>query len=105
MSNTDVKILLDGLTFPEGPRWHDGRLWFSDFYTHRVLAVDLAGRVETIVEVPQRPSGLGWSRAGDLLIVSMLDRRVLRLHDGTLEPTADLSALTTGPCNDMVVDA
>ena len=73
-----LQVLLDGLTFPEAPRWHDGRLWFSDFYSHRVMAVGLDGRAETIVEVPNRPSGLGWTPSGDLLIVSMLDRRVLR---------------------------
>jgi sugar lactone lactonase YvrE len=75
-------VLVDGLTFPEAPRWRDGKLWFSDFYSHRVLTVDPAGRLETVVEVPQRPSGLGWQPDGTLLIVSMLDRRLLRL-DGT----------------------
>lgn len=98
-------VLVDGLTFPEAPRWRDGKLWFSDFYSHRVLAVDLAGRLETVVEVPQRPSGLGWTPDGTLLVVSMLDRRLLRVERGTTRVVADLSALATGPCNDMVVDA
>jgi sugar lactone lactonase YvrE len=98
-------VLVDGLSFPEAPRWRDGRLWFSDFYSHRVLAVDLAGRLETVVEVPRRPSGLGWTPDGTLLIVSMLDRRLLRLEGKRLVAVADLSALATGPCNDMVVDA
>jgi sugar lactone lactonase YvrE len=99
-----LATLLDGLTFPEGPRWHDGRLWFSDFYTHRVLAVSPDGIVETIVEIPQRPSGLGWTSDGALLVVSMLDRRVLRVENGATRVLADLSAVATGPCNDMVVD-
>ena len=99
-----LTTLLDGLTFPEAPRWHDGRLWFSDFYTHRVVAVDPAGRAETMVEVPQRPSGLGWTPDGALLVVSMLDRRLLRVENGTTRVHADLSAVATGPCNDMVVD-
>ena len=77
-----LATLLDGLTFPEAPRWHDGRLWFSDFYTHRVVAVDPAGRAETMLEVPQRPSGLGWTPDGALLVVSMLDRRLLRVENG-----------------------
>ena len=68
-------VLVGGLTFPEAPRWRDGTLWFSDFYSHRVLTVDLDGRLETVVEVPQRPSGLGWRPDGTLLIVSMLDRQ------------------------------
>jgi sugar lactone lactonase YvrE len=99
-----LATLLDGLTFPEAPRWHDGRLWFSDFYTHRVLAVSPHGTVETILEIPQRPSGLGWTPDGALLVVSMLDRRLLRVEDGTTRVLADLSAVASGPCNDMVVD-
>jgi len=100
-----LETLLDGLTFTEAPRWHDGRLWFSDFYTHRVLAVSPDGIVETILEIPQRPSGLGWMPDGALLVVSMLDRRLLRVENGTTRVHADLSAVATGPCNDMVVDA
>jgi sugar lactone lactonase YvrE len=99
-----LATLLDGLTFPEAPRWHDGRIWFSDFYTQRVVAVDPAGRAETMLEVPQRPSGLGWTPDGALLVVSMLDRRLLRVERGTTRVLADLSAVATGPCNDMVVD-
>ena len=106
MSRDDkVDVLLGGLTFPEGPRWHGGRLWFSDFYSQRVLAVDLTGKSETIATVPKRPSGLGWRPDGTLLIVSMLDRSLLELKAGRLRPVADLSALAGGPCNDMVVDA
>ncbi len=100
-----LETLLDGLSFGEGPRWHGGRLWFSDFYSHRVMTVDLAGKAETILTVPQRPSGLGWTPSGDLLVVSMLDQRVLRFDGTSAHPYADLSALAGGPCNDMVVDA
>jgi sugar lactone lactonase YvrE len=99
-----VTVLLSGLTFPEAPRWRDGKLWFSDFYTHRVLALD-ARDVETVVEVPQRPSGLGWRRNGTMLIVSMLDRRLLAFDGRALSTVAELGALATGPCNDVVVDA
>lgn len=102
---TKPEVLLEGLTFPEGPRWRGERLWFSDFYTHRVMSVGLDGRAETVVEVPQRPSGLGWTKGGELLVVSMLDRRVMRFDGKRLQLYADLSALATGPCNDMVVDA
>lgn len=106
MARPALRTLVDGLTFPEGPRWHDGRLWFSDFYSHRVLAVDLDGHLEVICEVPQQPSGLGWDQQGRLLVVSMLDRRLLRLQDdGTLDVVAELGAWASGPCNDMVVDA
>lgn len=99
------EVLLDGLTFPEAPRWRDEKLWFSDFYSFRVLAVDLYGRAQTIAEVPQRPSGLGWTPDGALLIVSMLDRSLFRFEDARLSKVADLSELAGGPCNDMVVDA
>ena len=102
---TKLEVLLGGLKFGEGPRWRDGRLWFSDFYAHRVAAVDLDGRDETIVEVPQRPSGLGWTPQGELLVVSMLDRSVLRFDGKALHVHADLAALAAGLCNDMVVDA
>jgi sugar lactone lactonase YvrE len=99
------EVLLEGLTFPEAPRWREGKLWFSDFYSHRVMCVGLDGVAETIVEVPRRPSGLGWTIAGELLVVSMLDRRLMRFDGKRLHLFADLSAVATGPCNDMVVDA
>ena len=97
------EILLDGLCFVEGPRWHEGRLWLSDMHAHQVLAVSADGQVETIVEVPNWPSGLGWLPNGDLLVVSMTDRCLLR-YDGTnLTTHADLSHLASFHCNDMVV--
>ena len=99
------EILVDGLRFPEGPRWRDGRLWFSDMHAQQVLAVDLDGRTETIATVPQDPSGLGWLPDGRLLVVSMRDRKLLRLDPTGLVEVADLSAVATHFCNDMVVDA
>lgn len=100
-----TKVLLDDLCFGEGPRWHDGRLWFSDMHDHKVLALGLDGRAEVIAEVPQQPSGLGWTPDGTLLVVSMVDRRLLRLDGTTLVEVADLSSLASWHCNDMVVDA
>lgn len=97
-------MLASGIVFGEGPRWRDGRLWLSDMYGHRVLTVDLDGKLETLVEVEGQPSGLGWSADGRLLIVSMLDRKLLRLEGGTLVEHADISAHCGGPANDMVVD-
>lgn len=99
-----TRPLLDNLVFPEGPRWRDGKLWFSDMYGGRVLTVDLDGRSELVAEVPQRPSGLGWLPDGRLLIVSMLDRKLLRLDPDGLTTHADLSGLAGGNTNDMVVD-
>lgn len=105
MAQRAPTVLLDGLMFPEGPRWHDGRLWFSDMHAHEVVAVDLAGRRETIVTVPHQPSGLGWLPDGRLLVVSMVDRRLLRLDPQGLTEVADLSPLAAFHCNDMVVDS
>ena len=101
----DGWILLDNLVFPEGPRWHEGRLWFSDMHAHEVVAVDLEGERETIVEAPNQPSGLGWLPDGRLLIVSMTDRKLLRLDPDGLYEVADVSAYAPWHCNDMVVDA
>jgi len=99
------EVLLDGLFFPEGPRWHDGALWFSDMHGHWVTTVGLDGRAHRIVEVPAAPSGLGWLPDGRLLVVSMEDRRLLRLDPDGLTEVADLSRFATFHCNDMVVDA
>lgn len=96
--------ILDGLCFGEGPRWHDGKLWFSDMHALWVMTVDLSGRADKIVEVPGHPSGLGWLPDGRLLVVSMEDRRLLRLDPGGFTEVADLSRLAPFHCNDMIVD-
>ncbi len=103
MSKTS-DILLKGLEFPEGPRWREGKLWFSDMQAYRVMTVDLLGNAEVVLEMPGNPSGLGWLPDGRLLVVSMSDRRLLRLDPDGLTEVADLSALASYTCNDMVVD-
>jgi sugar lactone lactonase YvrE len=97
--------LTEGLQFPEGPRWHDGKLWFSDMNAGKVMTVDLSGHLNTIVHVPGSPSGLGWLPDDRLLVVSMTDRRLLRFEKGGLIQAADLFDLATYHCNDMVVDS
>lgn len=101
----EARLILDGLVFPEGPRWFEGRLWFSDMHAYEVVAVTPDGERETIVEVPNQPSGLGFLPDGRLLIVSMLDRKLLRLDPDGLWDVADLSTLAPFHCNDMVTDA
>ena len=106
MDGNATRRVCAGLAFAEAPRWHGGALWFSDFYTRRVQRLDVAsGGLRTVCEVPGQPSGLGWLPDGRLLVVSMLDRRVLRLEDdGSLATHADLSRLASCHCNDMLVD-
>ena len=101
---TQVTIVADGLYFGEGPRWHNGRLWFSDFYDHAVKSLGADGRVAIEHELADQPSGLGWLPDGRLLVVSMKELKVLREEDGTLVEHADLSGLARHLCNDMVVD-
>jgi sugar lactone lactonase YvrE len=99
-----LETLADGGTYFECPRWHDGRWWASDFYRHTVFTYDADGREEPVLEVEGQPSGLGWLPDGDLLVVSMKDRRVLRrADDGSVSVHAYLSELATGHLNDMVV--
>ncbi len=99
------KTLITGLSFTECPRWHDERLYFSDFYTRRVFAVALDGAKEIIAEVPGQPSGLGFLPDGRMLIVSMRDRKImLREPDASLVEYANLSELAPWYLNDMLVD-
>jgi sugar lactone lactonase YvrE len=101
---SDSEVVVQGLAFGEGPRWREGRLWFSDMHDHAVKAyTPETGALETIVAVPGAPSGLGWDAEGRLLIVSMDDRRLLRFVDGSLSEVVDLSGYTDQPINDMVV--
>ena len=97
--------LVDGIVFGEGPRWHAGRLYFSDIKARRVESVGLDGRRETVARLPGEPSGLGWLPDGRLLVVSMEDHRLLRLDPGGLHEVADLTPHCGGKANDMVVDA
>jgi sugar lactone lactonase YvrE len=99
----DVETLAEGLTLTEGPRWHDGRLYFSDMYAHRVCALDERGRLETIAAFEDRTSGLGFLPGGDMLVVLMSSARLMRV--GKSGPTlhADLRRFASHDINDMVV--
>jgi sugar lactone lactonase YvrE len=100
-----ARVLAGGLYFGEGPRWHEGRLWFSDFYDHAVHSMDETGAVRTEVEIDDQPSGLGWLPDGRLLVVAMKRRQLLRVDPDGVKIHADLSGIATGHVNDMVVDA
>ena len=99
-----LTTLIDGLGFAEGLRWHDGKLWFADFLTRKVQTVDSNGKIVWVGFIPGQPSGLGFTTQGEPLVVSMIDRKVLRIGDEQLDVIADLAPLNTPPCNDMFVD-
>ncbi|MGM8872381.1 SMP-30/gluconolactonase/LRE family protein [Psychrobacter sp. 2Y5] len=100
----NLEVVIDGFHYLEGPRWYKDALWFVDFYTQGVYRVNEKGTAEKVVEVPEQPSGLGWLPDGRMLVVSMKDRKVMRLEDdGELVVHADISAHCGGHANDMVV--
>jgi sugar lactone lactonase YvrE len=98
------RVLLDGLIFPEGPRWHDGALYFSDMHSCVVWRLTPDGKASKVQEFPGHVSGLGWLPDGTMLVVSMDDRRLLRLTPPGTQTAADLSSHVANPINDMVVD-
>ncbi|MEY2426163.1 MAG: hypothetical protein QOI61_1735 [Actinomycetota bacterium] len=101
-----MDLLVDGVDFGEGPRWHNGELWYSDFFQASIYAVTTGGVRRAVWSgLADRPSGLGWMPDGSLLAVAMTTKRVWREADGELVEHADLSGLASGNCNDMVVAA
>lgn len=105
MATTTARVIAEGRNFCEGPRWHEGRFWFSDFYAHEVCSIGLQGDVRVEADLgAEQPSGLGWLPDGELLVVGMTKRQVLRRRlDGTLVVHADLASIATFHANDMLV--
>src|SRR5688572_8642588 len=104
-SAPSAKTLMTGLALGESPRWHDGRLWLSDWGAQELIAVDLEGRSEVIARVPSFPFSIDWLPDGRLLIVSASERRLLRQEpDGSLVTHADLASLSEHSWNEIVVD-
>src|SRR5215218_8898928 len=96
---------MTGIVFGESPRWHDDRLWFSDWGAQEIIALDLEGNSEVIIRMPSFPFCIDWLADGRLLIVSVGDRLLLRReHDGWLVTHTDLSILSEHPWKDIVVD-
>lgn len=101
-----MTVLMEGIAFGESPRWHGGRVWFSDWGSHQVIALDPAGGHEVVVSVPSFPMCIDFLPDGRLLVVDSARRRLLRREpDGSMVTHADLSALSDKPWNDIVVDA
>ena len=107
MAPRAMVTVVDDLAFPEGPRWRDGWLWFSDMHAKTVQRFNpLTAELVHVLRVETLPSGLGWLPEGDLLVVSMLNRQVLRMHaDCSVSTHADLWNLALFHCNDMVTDS
>jgi len=102
---SDVKTLMTGVVLGESPRWHDDRLWFSDWGAQSIIAVDLDGDSEVVTHVASYPFCIDWLPDGRLLVVSASDRRLLRMEpDGSLVTHADLAGVSDKPWNDIVVD-
>jgi sugar lactone lactonase YvrE len=101
----ELQTLMTGIVFGESPRWHDDRLWFSDWGAQEIIAVDLEGNSEVIIRMPSFPFCIDFLPDGRLLIVSASERLLLRREpDGSLVTHTDLSSLSEHPWNDIVVD-
>jgi sugar lactone lactonase YvrE len=103
---SELRVLISGIAFGEQPRWHEDRLWFSDWGPREVIAVDLEGNSEVIFQGPSFPLCVDWLPDGRLLVVSARDGLLLRREpDGSLETYADLNeASNPPPGNELVVD-
>lgn len=105
MPVSELRVLIDDLRYPEAPRWHDGRLYLSDFFGHQVVSSDLTGRRETRLNLPgEQPGGLGWLPDGRMLVASMRKPRLLVSDGEDVVELADLRAHAS-VLNDMIVSA
>lgn len=103
---SETRVVVDGLGFPESTRWHDGRAWLCNWGSGEVLAVTIDGDREVMARIDARalPFSIDWDRDGRLLVIDGPRRVLLRQQpDGSLEQAADLTALSSGPCNELVV--
>jgi len=101
-----MKALLTGLAMGESPRWHDGRLWFSDWGAQEIITTDLEGNRKVVLRVPfSLPFCIDWLPDGRLLVVSGREGLLLRQDaGGGLATHADLTRLSSNAWNEIVVD-
>jgi sugar lactone lactonase YvrE len=100
MQTLTSTVVAEGLTYGEGPRWHDGRLWFSDMHADAVRTLDADGTLGLGANA-HRPSGIGWTPDGDLLVTSLENAELTRITPDGPQVHCDLSRFGVS-LNDMV---
>lgn len=103
MPSPDLTAVVDGLGYPESPRWHDDRIWCTDFLSRTVRSFSSDGPGLVHGYLPGQPSGLGFGPDGEQLVVSVYDRKLIRLEDGSPRMAADLVPYSNCPLNDMAI--
>ena len=96
--------LVSGLVYPECPRWRNDALYISDQHGGIVYRIAADGSRTVVLELPAEPGGLGWDPDGNLMVVAMRDRTLLRVRDGVTESVAQLGAFHPGLSNELLVD-
>src|SRR6185312_2065371 len=104
MSETAMRTVLDEGRYFEGPRWHDGRLWFVDCMTRKLLSVNLAGERLEHATFDDIPCGTGVLPDGRIIVLTMNKKQLFAYADGRLSPHADLSGVAAGTIDDMIID-
>jgi sugar lactone lactonase YvrE len=103
---SEMQTLMTGIALGESPRWHDDRLWFSDWVGQEVIAVDLEGKSEVIARIQSYPFSIDWLPDGRLLVVSAGGRLLQGGEpDGSLVTHVELTSLSDRPWNEIVVDS
>jgi sugar lactone lactonase YvrE len=107
IGSTRTTRLLEGLTFPEAPRWREDGLWFCDMLGHTVHHLDRAGELHTVARFDEAPGGIGFTPDGDLLVVGIHSAKVYVCGadpaDERMDLYVDLAEAAAGDLDDMVV--
>ena len=104
VSDLTLEPVVSGFCFGEGPRWHNGSLWFSDTIGQTVYRLSDEGELELVTTIPDMPSGLGFIEDDRLIVVGMTTRTLYVWDGDELTAYSDLSEFTLFPINDMVID-